>query len=412
MGRTKLTTRLFFICCTSFFLCGCNTAATGTVPTNVPATPTTELTSTPAPTETPAPTNTPVPTQSPTPTETPAPTLTPTPTPSPTPMVTAVTCSFTGDVTLGSDLINQNSIRNFYVVYDKVQDDSYFFANVLPILKADDLTLINFEGTLSERGKRQDKTFAFRGKPAYVNILLQGSVEAVSLANNHSMDYGQISHDDTRLILKSAGILYAYEDLVSYTTINDIKIAMISIYAIRHGLDGSKVLLDKTIAEAKTQEADLIFTSFHWGIEKDYEPTSEQKELAHYAIDAGADLVVGHHPHVLQPIELYNGHYIAYSLGNFCFGGHTNPADKDTMIFQQTFTFTDGVLTPEESPVRVFPCSLSSVTEKNNFQPTPQTGDEAERIINKLNDFCSSYGISFKEETEGCYIPEFFQPSE
>ena len=291
------------------------------------------------------------------------------------------------------------------MVYDKVQDDSYFFANVLPIFAEDDLTLVNLEGVLSARGERQDKTYAFRGAPSYVNILTQGSVEAVSMANNHSLDYGQISHDDTREILKDAGILYAYQDLVSYATVKDIKIAMIAVYVRPLGTDGAKTLLDKTVAEAKEQEADLIFTSFHWGTEGTSKITSEQKELAHYAIDSGADLVLGHHPHVLQPLECYNGSYIVYSLGNFCFGGNTNPKDKDTMIFQQAFTFVDGVLCPEETYTCVIPCSVSSVTEKNNYQPTPQTGEEAERIMKKLSGYCASFGISFEKETESRYIP-------
>ena len=146
-------------------------------------------------------------------------------------------------------------------MYDKVQDDAYFFSNVLPYFEADDLTLVNLEGVLSARGERQDKTYAFRGDPSYVNILLKGSVEAVCMSNNHSRDYGQISHDDTKDILSQAGILYSYEDIIAYTTINDIKVAMISVYVRQNGVDGSKALLDKTIAEAKAQGAALIITS-------------------------------------------------------------------------------------------------------------------------------------------------------
>ena len=412
MHRIKKQLRILFpvsgICC----LCGCNRISSGTLPT--PATIPAETkvptglpsnTPTPEPTATSTPTPSPAPTATPTPTPSPAPTATPTPTPSPTPAVTTITCSFAGDVTLGSDLINQNSARNFYVVYDKVQDDSYFFANVLPIFETDDLTLVNLEGVLSDRGERQDKTYAFRGKPSYVNILVNGSVEAVSMANNHSLDYGQVSHDDTRTILADAGILYAYENLVSYTTIKDIKVAMISIYAIRNGLDGSKALLDQTIAEAKEQEADLIITSFHWGNEGTPKLKADQTELAHYAIDLGSNLVLGHHPHVLQPIEYYKGCYIVYSLANFCFGGNTNPKDKDTIIFRQTFTFTDSVLQPEKCTAEVIPCSVSSVKEKNNYQPTPQTGKEAERIMNKLENYCSPYHISFEKAEDNYYIP-------
>lgn len=393
-------------------LCGCTQASSDTPVPTMTITESPTPTYVPTATATPEPTATATPTPEPTATSTPTPTPSPTPSPTPTPVVTTITCSFAGDVTLGSDLINQNSARNFYVVYDKVQDDSYFFANVLPILAEDDLTLVNLEGVLSDRGERQDKTYAFRGAPSYVNILTAGSVEAVSMANNHSLDYGQVSHDDTREILSDAGILYSYQDFVSYATVNDIKIALIAVYVRPLGTDGSKTLLDKTIEEAKEQDADLIFTSFHWGNEGTSKITSEQKELAHYAVDLGADLVLGHHPHVLQPIEYYQGCYIAYSLANFCFGGNTNPKDKDTMIFQQSFTFVDSVLLPEATTACVIPCSVSSVTEKNNYQPTPQTGEEAERIMNKLGGYCAKFGISFEKAAESRYIPVVSAPAE
>ena len=356
-------------------------------------------------TATPLPTNTITPTLTPTPTITPTPTLTPTVTPTPTSVVTNLTFSFAGDVTLGSDLINQSSSHNFYTIYDKVQDDAYFFANVFPYFSTDDLTLVNLEGVLSAGGTRKDKTYAFRGTPSYVNILSLGSVEAVSLANNHSFDYGTQSHNDTRDILTEANILYSYEDIVSYTTIKDKKVALISIYALRNGLAGSKKLLDTTIAEAKENNADLIITSFHWGVERATTITEEQQKLAYYAIDNGSNLVIGHHPHVLQPIEKYKDSYIVYSLGNFCFGGNTNPKDKDTIIFRQTFTFIDDVFVPDNQ-VEIIPCSVSSVTDRNNYQPTPQTGEEAKRIMEKLNAYCKTYDIHFIEQTYGIYIPE------
>lgn len=96
------------------------------------------------------------------------------------------------------------------------------------------------------------------------------------------------------------------------------------------------------ISRAKKNNAEIIIVSFHWGTERKYYPNSKQKSLGHYAINCGASLVLGHHPHVLQGIEQYKGRYIVYSLGNFCFGGNSNPKDKDTMIFQQTFTLKNG----------------------------------------------------------------------
>ena len=108
-------------------------------------------------------------------------------------------------------------------------------------------------------------------------------------------------------------------------------------------------------------------------------------------------LPVGHHPHVLQGIEEYQGKYIVYSLGNFCFGANKNPADKDCMIFQQTFTFADGVK-QEDKDIRVIPCSISSVKERNDFKPTPATGDEAQRIMDRINEFSAGFGLAFDAE--------------
>ena len=107
-----------------------------------------------------------------------------------------------------------------------------------------------------------------------------------------------------------------------------------------------------------------------------------QENIARYAIDNGADLVLGHHPHVLQGIENYKGKYIVYSLGNFVFGGNKNPSDKDTMIFRETFTFQEGKLM--DTKYEIIPCSLSSRTDLNDYQPTLLEGEEKTRVLKKV----------------------------
>ena len=114
-------------------------------------------------------------------------------------------------------------------------------------------------------------------------------------------------------------------------------------------------------------------------------------------------MIIGHHPHVLQGVEEYKGKMIVYSLGNFCFGANRSPKDKDTMIFQTTFTFCDGELQPQVK-VKIIPCSISSVSERNNYQPTPATGEEAVRILGRINEFSQGFGCCFDEE--GNYITE------
>jgi len=106
--------------------------------------------------------------------------------------------------------------------------------------------------------------------------------------------------------------------------------------------------------------------------------------------------VVGHHPHVLQGIEKYNGKYIVYSLANFCFGGNSNPSDKDTMIFQQTFTIQNQEVEKDDN-IQIIPCSVSSESGYNNYQPTPAEGEEKDRIQEKIDQLSS--GLQSQEGT-------------
>lgn len=308
-----------------------------------------------------------------------------------------ITISATGDVTLSSD-IKQPKEVNFFSVYDKVKDNAYFFKNVKSIFEKDDMTIVNFEGTLSNRGSRVDKQWAFRGKPSYIDILKEGSVEAVAFANNHVKDYGEVSYTDTIETFKKADITYSSYSTVGVYEVKGIKIGMISIQECGVAKKTYEDTLRKAIKAVKKKKPDLLIVSFHWGIEYTFKPNKAQIDLSRIAIDeGGADLVLGHHPHVLQPIEKYKDAYIVYSLGNFCFGGNTNPRDKDTMIYQQTFTFRNDKLVPDDN-IRIIPCSVSSVTSKNNYQPTPSKGSEKERIIKRMNDYCKPYGISFDKD--------------
>ena len=258
------------------------------------------------------------------------------------------------------------------------------------------MTFANLEGTFTTSNDRQDKQYAFKGDPDYTEILTDGSVEVVTLANNHSGDYGEQGLSDTETALEKAGIDYCIGDTITVKEVNGAKVAFIGIF-VNYGTDDSENQLRSDIENAKKQGAELIITAFHWGSEKATQPDETQQSLAHTAIDCGADLVVGHHPHVLQGIEKYNGKYIAYSLGNFCFGGNSNPSDMDTMIFRQTFTISsDGAA--EDDDVTVIPCSISSDQSYNNYQPAPAEGDAAASIIARLNEYSAAYGVSVADD--------------
>ena len=294
----------------------------------------------------------------------------------------SITVSVVGDCTLGTDE-NFNYARSLNAYYEKYGPE-YFLKNVKPIFEADDLTIANLEGTFTNSTSRVDKTYAFKGPAEFVNILTSSSVESVTVANNHSRDYGPQSLTDTKATLDAAGVVHFGYDETSVVDVNGIKVGLIGIYELIDHTGRAQQVKDH-IAKVKSEGADVVIVIFHWGIERDAAPNSHQTMLARLAIDEGADLVCGHHPHVLQGIEVYKGKNIVYSLGNFCFGGNSNPSDKDTMIFQQTFTFTkDGM--KEDNVTNVIPCSLSSEKSRNNYQPTPATGEEAARILKKIED--------------------------
>lgn len=304
----------------------------------------------------------------------------------------SITISAAGDCTFSSD-IKQYADRSFFAVYNKQKDDTYFFQNIKSYFAQDDLTLVNFEGTLSNRGSRVEKQWAFRGKPSYVNILNEGSIEAVAFANNHVRDYGEISYTDTIKSLEKAKITYSSYTQVGVYEVKGIKVGMISVQET--GRSDAATVLRKAIKNMKREKPDLVIVSFHWGMEHTSILTKAQKDLSRIAVEeGGADLVLGHHPHVLQPVEKYKDAYIVYSLGNFCFGGNTNPTDKDTMIYQQTFTFHNDQLVKDDQ-VKIIPCSVSSVSNKNNYQPTPAKGSEKKRILKKINGYCKQFGLTF-----------------
>lgn len=308
-------------------------------------------------------------------------------TPEPTAESVSITVSMVGDCTLGTD-VNFDQSTSFDAFYQMKNDPGYFFQNVKDIFTADDLTVANMEGTLTTSNDRQQKTFAFKGNPSYTEILTRGGVEATNLANNHSHDYGDQSYEDTIQYLEAAGITTFGYDRTAVMDVKGIKVGLIGIYELKDGLGRQQQVID-TIQEVKDQGAQVIIVSFHWGTEKSNIPDDIQKTLAHLAIDQGADLVVGHHPHVLQGIEKYQGKNIVYSLGNFCFGGNKNPSDKDTMIFQQTFTVENGELV-EDDVTNIIPCSLSSESGYNNYQPMVLEGSEKERILQKIEEFSAA----------------------
>lgn len=304
-----------------------------------------------------------------------------------------VTISAVGDCTLGTDVnLSQNTS---FDAYQAMYGNSYFFEKVRNILNADDSTFANFEGTLTESDQRMDKQFAFKGDPSYTEILKEGSIDVVTLANNHSSDYGASSLTDTEAALDAAGIEWCEGDNIAWQELNGVRTAFIGIYALDNGV-AKLEQTERTIREAREMGADLVIVEFHWGNELVTTVDQYQKQLAHAAVDAGADLVLGSHAHVLLGIEKYNGVHIVYGLGNFCFGGNANPHSDESMIWQQTFTFTaDGL--QSEDDISIIPVRISSDTTINNYQPVPVTGEEAEAIMKSIDELSAEFGGTYSQ---------------
>ncbi len=295
-----------------------------------------------------------------------------------------ITISAAGDVTLGRDY-NYGYERSFdHELKVQGNDYSYFFRNVKDLFEQDDITVVNLETTLTTAKVPAEKKFRFKADPSYVKILEEGDIETVSVANNHSHDYLDQGYEDTINTLKEAEIGYFGN---GYTDIQEVRGRKVGFagFVSWEVSKQQKEEIQKTMDKLRSDGADIVIVMFHWGIERDYYPNSVQKELARYSIDHGADLVLGCHPHVLQGIEEYNGKTIVYSLGNFCFGGNKNPSDKDSMVYVQRFNFKNDELISQE--YEVIPCSISSVKDRNNYQPTPLKDKEKERVLNKLEKY-------------------------
>lgn len=288
--------------------------------------------------------------------------------------------TFAGDCTFGSTQANAFALYGFPKTVG--EDYRYPFANVISWFENDDFTMVNLEGPLCDSGNPVQKKHTFRGSTSYVHILTENSVEAVTLANNHSLDYGQFGYDCTTATLQAAGVPYVEEN--SSTIVATEGGLTIGLYAaVYYSLDMEDMISE--ITALKERGADVIIFAPHWGAELYYGPNEIQKEFGYAAIDAGANIVFGSHPHVLQPVEEYNGGVIYYSLGNFSFGGNIYPGDYDTaLIRQEVIRGSDGTIRLGE--LTAVPCNVSSAADHNNFQPTPyaaESGDYA-RVMEKL----------------------------
>ena len=327
-----------------------------------------------------------------------------------------VTLTFTGDCTIGSEEYLRTR-DNSFDTYANTRGYDYFFANFREMFEEDDATIINLESVLSDhRGdENKTKTYRFRGPTDFVKIISSFSVEAAALANNHVNDYGRLGLEDTKATLEAAGIAWIRLQNVYFVEKEGVRVAVISVDQTT--LNKNYPWLNKEIPRLKTSgEASAVVIVYHGGTEYDPKHNASQAKFARNWIKLGADLVIMHHPHVVQGIEISNNRTICYSLGNFVFGGNseirTEPwrgTREATSLYaclaRADLRFDDdGTYLGQQ--VSLYPVFISSDAPHNNYQPYPAKGREAAAVLEAVQ-FDTLFSLPPFNEEEGRVTMEF-----
>ena len=304
----------------------------------------------------------------------------------------AVRITFLGDCTLGGEEKTRNAARGFNRVIEQ-NGFGYPFRNLTALTAADDLTVANLEGVLSDRDlPKVKKTYNFKGTTAYTEILKAGSVECVTLANNHSHDYDAAGYADTKAALDAAGVAYFGTDCPAVWKNEDG--LMIGFLGVSGSLSGNRAKDYARRAESlRSAGCAAVITVMHAGTEYASAPDSYQEQIVSRALDCGSDLIIGHHPHVVQGYEIRSGVPVVYSLGNCVFGGNTNPRDRDALAVRAELAFYEGEL--EKITLRFYPLSVSGTPGRNDYSPVLLEGADAERVLEKMRKSTGASSGSF-----------------
>ena len=299
-----------------------------------------------------------------------------------------ITLSFTGDCTIGTEESTKYAPDSFNRAVEE-KGYSYFFANFYDLFSQDDCTVVNCECVLSDSndGEMSEKNFRFRGPESFVNILKEGSVEAVSLANNHSKDYGGDGLLNTMRVLEEADIGWAWDENIWVFEKDGIRIAFAGVdYGIFQR--SNYIIRDKLLEMRKNGEINAVVMLIHEGKEFYPKHLGNQEMYGEYFIGtAGADLVIMHHPHVVQGIRILNNRSVFYSLGNFVFGAHNmvsrNAEEKTnslySLVVQARLYFSDdGVYRGQQ--MILYSAYDSGADPVNNYQPVRITAEQAEPV--------------------------------
>ena len=305
-----------------------------------------------------------------------------------------VTITFLGDCTLGGEEKTRTAANGFFKTVER-EGYGWPFRNLLPLTGTDDLTVANLEGVLSDRDlPKVKKKYNFIGPTAYTEILREGSVECVSIANNHSHDYDTAGYKDTQAALAGAGIAFFGTDSVAVW--KNEEGLLIGFLGVSGSLSGNRAVSYRKKAELlKNLGCSAVITVMHAGTEYQSAPDGYQTQIVNIAVNSGSDLIIGHHPHIVQGFSVVEGVPVVYSLGNCSFGGNGNPRDYDALVVRAELNFEDGELASET--LRFYPISLSGDSRRNNYSPVFLKGDDAARVLKKMEE---STGVSPGDFTE------------
>lgn len=341
------------------------------------------------------PEETPAPVQTAAVTAAPEATPEPTPEPTPTPEPEYYTFSVVGDCTLAEN----KDKRGWGTAYQTVvgKDYAYPFKNTVEYFRDDYMTLANLECNLSDNKYDTIEWYGFLAPSDYANILTEGCVDFVTLANNHTADFGEKCYAETLASLDAVGMPYAGEnETYIYQRDDGIRVGVYCLYNDKmKDIQNSKDKISAGYKKLKEEGAELFIAALHWGVEGAYSVSDTQREVGQFAVDTGFQIVYGSHPHRLEPAEQYGNGYIFYSMANWSFGGHTNPDDYDTAIIQFTVKKYGEEVTVES--LKLIPCSISSRSHNhaghsvgdnclNDYCPTPyeEGSEDWDRVVSKL----------------------------
>lgn len=251
---------------------------------------------------------------------------------------------------------------------------NYPFEKIASDIGGTDYVFANFEGPIKEIPVATSKSISFRFKPDVVQVIKDAGITIVSIANNHALDQGWGGREDTKKFLQAGGISYfghpknEHDDNVLISNISGSRVAFL-------GYDDTIFKIDADAAAAYIEqlkaENDYVIISVHWGVEYVHTPTKRKIELAHRFVDAGADLVIGHHPHVVQTMEIYNGVPIFYSLGNFVFDQYFSTDTQEGLAI-------GAVLEEDQTVIYLYPYAIP------NSQPTFLKNDDKTKFLEKF----------------------------